>query len=223
VTADPISGGRVELGIGTGWMELEHRAYGFPFPSMGMRMDRLAEQLEIIAGSFADGPFSFRGEHWSVEELDALPKPVQRPLPLLMGGGAKARGAALAARFAGEYNVVHAGPDDAAASRRRLAAACERAGRDPATLRFSLMHGFLVGTGEEDLRSRAARLAEWQGEPADVDALRRDWIAGTPAEIVERLREYEAAGVERVMFQHLLHRDTEALELLAAEVLPAFA
>ncbi len=223
VTADHISGGRVELGIGTGWLEAEHAAYGFPFPPMGTRMDRLAEQLEIIAGSFADGPFSFAGEHWSVDALDARPKPVQRPLPLLMGGSAMPRGAALAARFASEYNVVHVAPDEAAARHGRLEAACREAGRDPATLAFSLMHAFLVGADEADLHARAGRMAEWQGEPVSVEELRRTWIAGTPDEMIARLREYEAVGVERVMLQHHLYRDVEALELIAAEVLPAFA
>jgi F420-dependent oxidoreductase-like protein len=223
VTADHISGGRIELGIGTGWHEREHRAYGFPFPSMKTRMDRLAEQLEIVRGSFADGPFSFDGEHWSVQELDALPKPVQRPLPLLMGGAAMPRGAALAARYAAEYNVVHASPDAAAESRARLEAACRDAGRDPATLRFSLMHAVLIGADEADLRERAERLAEHSCDPVSLDELRRTWLAGTPDELVARLREYEAVGVERVMFQHLLHRDEAALELIAAEVMPAFA
>jgi F420-dependent oxidoreductase-like protein len=223
VTADHISGGRVELGIGAGWMEAEHRAYGFPFPAMGVRMDRLEEQLEIVSGSFGPGPFSFGGEHFAVAELDALPKPVQQPLPLLMGGAARRRGAALAARFAGEYNVVHASPDEAAAARARLAAACRQAGRDPATLRFSLMHEFLVGRDDAELRSRSERLAAVNGSSADVEVLRRNALAGTPEEIVARLREYEAAGVERVMLQHLVHRDVEALELVAAEVVPAFA
>ena len=223
VTADHITGGRVELGIGTGWLEAEHRAYGFPFPPMAERMDRLSEQLEIVRGSFAPGPFSFAGAHYSVEELDALPKPVQDPLPLLMGGAAKPRGAALAARFASEYNVVHASPDEAAAARGRLAAACEQAGRDPATLRFSLMHQFLIGRDAAALGDRAEALAAVTREQAGVEELRRSAIAGTPDEVVARLREYEAAGVERVMLQHLLHRDVEALELIAAEVLPAFA
>ena len=223
VTADRISGGRVELGIGTGWLEREHRAHGFPFPSMGTRMDRLAEQLEIIHGSWAAGPFDFTGEHWSVERLDARPKPVQTPLPIVMGGAAGPRGAALAARWAAEYNVVHASPADAAAAGARLDAACEQAGRDPATLAHSLMHAIVIGADEHDFRARAAQVAAWQGDALEIDELRRDWLAGTPAEIVARLREYEAAGVERVMLQHLLHRDIEALELIAADVLPAFA
>ena len=214
VTADRISGGRVELGIGTGWLEAEHRAYGFPFPPLRTRMDRLAEQLEIIRGSWADGRFDFAGEHWSVERLDARPKPVQDPLPILMGGAAGPRGAALAARFAAEYNVVFETPEGARAARERLVRACEDRGRDPGTLRFSLMHGLLLGRDEADLERRAARM------PAGA---RETFGAGTPEQVVARLREYEAAGVERVMLQHLLVRDRDVLELLAGEVVPAFA
>src|SRR3954471_5496204 len=127
VTADHISGGRVEVGLGTGWNEEEHRTHGFEFPPLRTRMDRLAEQLEIIAGSWGPGPFSFRGEHWAVEELDAQPKPVQTPHPpLVMGGAAGPRGAALAARFATEYNVVAVPPGEAAAARERLDHACRQ-------------------------------------------------------------------------------------------------
>ena len=149
---------------------------------------------------------------------------MQDPLPLLMGGAAKPRGAALAARFASEYNVVHARPDEAAAARGRLAAACEQAGRDPATLRFSLMHQFLIGArrGRAARPRRAARRRHGRAG-GRRGAAPRAAIAGTPDEVVARLREYEAAGVERVMLQHLLHRDVEALELIAAEVVPAFA
>src|SRR5829696_2768129 len=113
VTADHISGGRVELGLGTGWHDAEHRAFGFPEPSM----DRMAEQLAVVDGILRPGPFSFSGEHYALEGLDALPKPLQSPLPLIMGGAAKRRGAALAARYAAEYNVVHVAPDEAGAAR----------------------------------------------------------------------------------------------------------
>jgi F420-dependent oxidoreductase-like protein len=223
VTADHISGGRVEVGIGTGWNEQEHRAYGFPFPAMRQRMDRLAEQLEIVTRSWQDGAFSFSGEHWSVHELDALPKPVQSPLPLIMGGGALPRGAALAARYAREYNVVFASPEEAGQARGRLSMACREAGRDPETLRFSLMHGLVIGADEAEFADRARRLAEWTGSPASPEELRASWIAGTPAEVIARLRAYAGAGVERVMVQHLLFRDEAALELFAAEVMPALA
>jgi alkanesulfonate monooxygenase SsuD/methylene tetrahydromethanopterin reductase-like flavin-dependent oxidoreductase (luciferase family) len=184
-------------------------------------MDRLAEQLEIIAGSWAPGPFSFRGEHYAVEGLDALPKPVQDPLPLLMGGSAAPRGAALAARFASEYNVVHETPAGAQAAAGRIRAACEDAGRDPGTMTFSLMHGFLIGADEDDLRERGERLSARTGMP--VEQLRRDWLSGTPEQFAARLREYEAAGVERVMLQHHLVDDHAALEIIAAAVVPALA
>jgi F420-dependent oxidoreductase-like protein len=216
VTADHVSGGRIEVGLGTGWSEAEHRAYGFPFPRMRVRMDRLAEQLEIVTRSWQDGAFSFAGAHYTVEDLDARPKPVQSPLPLIMGGGAMPRGAALAARYAAEYNVVYASPEEAAQARGRLHVACSAAGRDPATLRFSLMHGLLIGADESELAERARQLG-------DLDELRASWIAGTPEEVIARLRAYERAGVERVMLQHLRFRDEAALELFAREVMPAFA
>jgi F420-dependent oxidoreductase-like protein len=215
VSADHISGGRVELGIGTGWNEGEHRSHGFEFPPMRTRMDRLAEQVEIIHRSWTEGPFSFRGEHYTVLGLDAQPKPLQQPhLPLLMGGTAGPRGAALAARWADEYNVVQAAPDEAAAARARLRAACEKEGRDPDSLTFSLMQAVVIGADEADVRRRREQLG------GDETA---GWPSGTPDQVAARLREYADAGVERVMLQHLLHRDTEALELLAAEVLPALA
>jgi F420-dependent oxidoreductase-like protein len=213
VSADHISGGRVELGIGTGWNEAEHRAYGFEFPPMRTRMDRLAEQVEIIHRSWTEGPFSFHGEHYTVEELDAQPNPLQQPhLPLLMGGAAGPRGAALAARWADEYNVVGATPAEAAEARGRLRAACEKAGRDPDTLAFSLMHPFAIGADEAGVRRRNEQLGG-----------AGDGLSGTPDRIVDRLREYADASVERVMLQHLLHRDSDALELVAAEVVPALA
>jgi alkanesulfonate monooxygenase SsuD/methylene tetrahydromethanopterin reductase-like flavin-dependent oxidoreductase (luciferase family) len=208
VTADHVSGGRIELGLGTGWHDAEHRAFGFPDPSMG----RMAEQLAVIDGIFGPGPFSFQGDHYALEGLDAQPKPVQRPLPLIMGGAAKPRGAALAARYAAEYNVVHATPEEAGAARERLRAACEQAGRDPATLTFSLMHAIVLGADEAAVAERSERLGGAEG-----------YLRGTPEQVVARLREYEAAGVERVFLQHLLFRDEEILELLAAEVVPAFS
>jgi alkanesulfonate monooxygenase SsuD/methylene tetrahydromethanopterin reductase-like flavin-dependent oxidoreductase (luciferase family) len=208
VTADHISGGRIELGVGTGWHDAEHRAFGFPDPSM----DRLAEQLAVIDGFFRPGPFSFSGDHYVLEGLDALPKPVQSSLPLIMGGAAKRRGAALAARHAAEYNVVALTPAEAGAARERLRAACRAAGRDPDSLTFSLMHGLVLGADDAAVADRARRLGGAEG-----------FVRGTPAQVVARLREYEAVGVERVFLQHLLFRDDEVLELLASDVVPALS
>jgi F420-dependent oxidoreductase-like protein len=232
VTADHVSGGRVELGIGAGWLEAEHAAYGFPFPPMGERMAVLSEQLEIIHRQWTEHTFDFAGEHYRIERLDALPKPIQRPHPpLIVGGAAGPRSAALAARWADEYNTVYVTPEEARDRRRALDAACADAGRDPATLRFSLMNGFLIGSDRDDLRARARRLAEWRGHSdqvaANLDnyiaAVAQPWIVGTTDEVVARLREYEAAGVEAVMLQHHLFADFEALELVGREVIPALA
>jgi F420-dependent oxidoreductase-like protein len=172
VTADHVSGGRVELGMGAGWLEAEHRGYGFPFAATRTRMDVLAEQLEIVHRSWEPGPFSFRGEYYTIEDLDALPKPVQQPHPpLLVGGSGGRRSLALAARWADEYNMPFADPDRCREVREALGEACSREGRDP--LPLSVMIGL---DGSED-----------------------------------RLPEYEAAGVSRVMLQHLQHTDLDAV------------
>jgi alkanesulfonate monooxygenase SsuD/methylene tetrahydromethanopterin reductase-like flavin-dependent oxidoreductase (luciferase family) len=205
VTADQVSGGRVELGLGTGWLEAEHQAYGFPFPPLRERMEMLGEQLELLRLEWGDGPASFDGRHYRVRELDALPKPVQRPGPhLLVGGRGGPRSLALAARFADEYNALVGTPAECAELRRDLDEACRAAGRDPMPL--SIMTGWLVGEDRAELDDRTARLADWYGPPGD------DWIAGTLDEASERLRELSDAGVERVMCQHLLHRDLGAVE-----------
>jgi F420-dependent oxidoreductase-like protein len=237
-TADHVSGGRVELGIGAGWNEPEHRAYGFPFPPVGERMDRLAEQLEIIRGSWTEAPFSFSGSHYRLEGLDAQPRPVQSPHPrLIMGGAAGARSAALAARWADEYNTPLVGLDEVRARRARVASACEAAGREP--MPFSMMTGMLVGRDREELRSRAAALAarrdptelrpwEPQGRrDTEADAwLSRPpdgWIVGTVDEAIEQLREVRDAGVSRVMLQHLLHTDLDVVSMIGRELAPAVA
>ena len=215
-TVDHVSGGRAELGLGAGWLEAEHRAYGFPFAGVGERFDVLAEQLEIVHRSWTEGPFSFRGEHYEIGELDALPKPVQRPHPnLIMGGNAGPRAAALAARWADEYNTVFATAEECRARRAAIAEACEVAGREP--LPFSLMTGFVVGADDDEIARRARALGQ------DPAALPPAWITGTPDDVVARLRELEEAGVERVMLQHLAHDDDAALELLGREVVPRCA
>jgi F420-dependent oxidoreductase-like protein len=228
VTADHVSGGRVECGIGAGWWEVEHELYGFDLPSVGPRMDALEEQMQIVCGHWAEGPFSFDGEHFRAKELDALPKPVQQPRPpLILGGRGGPRSLRLAARYADEYNTVMAVPEEVAEIRAGLDQACEAEGRDPATLPLSMMTTWLVGAGADDLRDRAARLSEWKGEGGDGDALladlRESAIKGTVPEAIEQLRELETAGLTRIMGQHLLHRDLAAIELMGREVAPAVA
>jgi F420-dependent oxidoreductase-like protein len=224
-TVDHVSGGgRVELGLGTGWNDAEHAAYGFPFPSMGERMDRFAEQLELIPRQWAEGPVSFEGEHYRTEELDARPKPLRRP-HLIVGGRGGPRSIRLAARFADEYNTVSKTAEECAVIRAQLDEACEREGREPIPL--SLMTTWLSGADRAELLDRAGQLAEWQGEDTDAETFlaeqRNSSLAGTLDENVERLRELAAAGVERIMAQHLVHRDLGTVEQLGRVVAPAVA
>ena len=217
-TVDHISGGRVELGMGTGWLREEHEAYGFPFLSQGERMAQLEEQLQVVTGQWGAGPFDHSGERYTLKGLDALPKPVQRPRPnLLLGGRGGPRSLDLGVRCADEYNTVHKTVDEIAAIRRGLDERCEATGRD--RIRLSQMAGVLIGEDRGELRDRAAQLAEWRGIKDGADALLAvlsdDWIVGTVDEAAEQLAALEAAGLERVMLQHLLHRDTDAIALFA--------
>jgi F420-dependent oxidoreductase-like protein len=226
VTVDHVSGGRAELGIGAGWLEAEHRAYGFPFASLRMRMDIMAEQMEIVARSFGDERFSFHGQHYEVEELDALPKPVQRPRPpIVVGGRGGRRSLALAAHWADEYNTFSASVEEIRDRRDAFAAAWRDAGRDPKAFRFSAMVSVLVGADEAEVRDRIGRLAEWQGREPDevVEGVRATGVVGTVDAAAERLRELEAAGAQRVMLQHFLHEDVEAVELIGRELIPQVA
>ena len=216
VTADHVSGGRIDLGIGAGWHQREHEAYGFPFEPTGVRMDVLEEQLQMLMGTWSDGSFSFEGEHYVLSDLDAQPKPVQRPHPpLLMGGSAGPRSAALAARFADEYNTPFPvargrGPHFASA----IVEACERAGRDP--IPFSAMIGTVIGADAADLEDRARRVAERIGSTAD--ALLREppkgWVVATVEQAAEQFAAYRDAGLHRVMCQTLVHDDLDAVALL---------
>jgi F420-dependent oxidoreductase-like protein len=227
-TVDHISGGRVELGMGAGWYELEHAAYGFEFPDTAVRLDRLAEQLEIVHRQWTEDGLDFAGAHYRLSSLDARPKPVQSPHPpLIVGGSGGARSIALAAQWADEYNTLIAGPEECRTRKQALAAAWERQGRDPETLRFSLMTSVLIGETQDDLRRRAARLAEWRGRGENpdevVENMRARGVVGTADQAVEALGVLAEAGVDRVMLQHLLHDDLETVELIGKELVPAVA
>jgi alkanesulfonate monooxygenase SsuD/methylene tetrahydromethanopterin reductase-like flavin-dependent oxidoreductase (luciferase family) len=200
VTADHVSGGRIDVGLGAGWNEREHAAYGFPYGTFGDRFDRYAEQLEIVHGLWADGPFSFSGEYYELDRVDAQPKPVQRPLPFIVGGMAKPRTLALADRFADEYNTVFCTPQEAS----------ERRARVPDHLRFSVMTGLVSGRDEAELERRKRRLADEHG----AGEMPAGWIVGTPDALVARLREYRDAGCDRVMLQLLLHDEVDQIALI---------
>jgi F420-dependent oxidoreductase-like protein len=217
-TVDHVSGGRVELGLGAGWHEGEHRAYGFEFPPTSVRMERLAEQLELVTRSWTEDAFSFQGRHYQVQDLRALPKPVQRPRPtVLVGGGAGPRSLALAARFADEYNTVGVPLAELPDRRKRLQEAWRDAGRDPETARLSVMTTCVVGRDRAEVTERVRRVLAVTGRDASVDEVmdeRPNWLLGTVGEVAERLRSLEAAGVDRVMCQHLDHADTGMVAVL---------
>lgn len=224
VTADHVSGGRIDFGIGAGWHEREHAAYGFPFLPTNTRMDVLEEQLQVLMGHWGDGLFSFDGEHYVLSDLDAEPKPVERPHPpLIMGGTGGPRSAALAARFADEYNTPFPSLEDLASRRARVSEACERAGRDP--IPFSAMIGTVVGADAADLADRARRVAERIG--SEAGALLREppagWIVATVEEAAEQFAAYRDAGLHRVMCQTLVHDDLDAVALLGDQLAPKLA
>jgi alkanesulfonate monooxygenase SsuD/methylene tetrahydromethanopterin reductase-like flavin-dependent oxidoreductase (luciferase family) len=202
-TVDHISGGRVEVGIGAGWMEVEHERFGFPFPETAERLRMLAEQIEHVDRQLRDDPLT-----------------VQKPRPpLIVGGSAKRGTAEPAARFADEYNTFGVDPAEAARRRKLLDEACEREGRDPASLRFSLMTPFLLG---RDHAKRFVEVYPDAGSPDEwFEELRRRGLAGGPVDLVDGLREFEAAGVERVMLQHVVHDDLEVVAAIG-EIARAF-
>jgi F420-dependent oxidoreductase-like protein len=221
VTADHVSDGRVELGLGAGWHEREHEAFGFPFAATRERMDVLEEQLQVVLGSWAQGPFSFEGEHYALRDLDAQPKPVQRPHPpIIIGGSAGPRSAALAARYADEYNTVFATPAEVRERRAVVERACEQAGREP--LPFSLMTGVVLGRDRGELEDRARRLAELTGGDATAFLAQppSGWIVGTLEDAAGQIAALGDAGVHRIMCQHLAHDDLDTVALMGRE-LPA--
>lgn len=215
VTVDHISGGRVELGIGAGWFEPEHDAYGFPFMTSRERVELLQEQIAEIV------------RQWTEDER-VRPQPVQQPHPrLIVGGSAKPGTVTPAVRYANEYNTTGVGPDECARRRNVLDEACREAGRDPASLPLSLMRTCLIGADELDLRERLGRFLEVTGRNQTEDEYLRDLgsdeLIGTVDQVAQRLRAYERAGVTRVMCQHLVHEDLEMVELLGRELRPAVA
>jgi alkanesulfonate monooxygenase SsuD/methylene tetrahydromethanopterin reductase-like flavin-dependent oxidoreductase (luciferase family) len=218
VTADHVSGGgRIELGMGAGWLEAEHAAYGFPFPPTGERFRMLEEQIEIVRRQWGEGRLDFEGEHYRVEGLDALPKPQSAP-NLIVGGRAGPRSLALAARWADEYNLVMAGAEEAGAAVPLIREAWAAVGRTAPVV--SLMTGCVIGSDQVDLLERAHTVAEIRGEDATdpeayVRGLRGQWLVGTVAEIAQQLDELEEVGVERVMLQYLTHRDLDGVDLIA--------
>jgi F420-dependent oxidoreductase-like protein len=216
-TVDHISGGRIELGIGAGWMEREHHAYGFPFPDTSTRVAMFAEQLEIVHRLWSEERVDFHGAHYRLENAPAQPKPLQEPHPPLLAGGSGKRGTAEpAARFADEYNTPFASSDEFAQIKASVERAANEQGR---TLRYSVMTGCLIGETRNDALDRARQVYERVPREPTFD----DWLAnyakrslvGSRDEIAEQLGAYARAGCDRVMLQHLLHADLEPVRLIA--------
>jgi F420-dependent oxidoreductase-like protein len=209
-TADHISGGRIELGLGAGWMEREHRAYGFPFPDTSTRVAMLAEQLEIVHRLWTEDRVTFHGAHYTLEDAPAQPKPLQEPHPPLIVGGAGKRGTVEPAlRFADEYNTPFVSPDELARIKARIGN----------RLPVSTMTGFVVGETRDDALDRARTLYGRVARDVDfetwLDRYGQRAIVGSVDDARARLREYAQAGCHRVMLQHLLHTDLEPVRLLA--------
>jgi F420-dependent oxidoreductase-like protein len=215
---DEMSGGRVELGLGTGWFAAEHAAYAIPFPGTAERFEMLEEQLAIITGLWGvplGETFSFVGKHYQVSDSPGLPKPVQRPRPpILIGGLGPRRTPRLAASYAAEYNAQFTSVENTGAAFGRVREACRVAGRDPGSLVYSASQMLCCGRDEAELARRAGAIGH---DPAGV---RSEGLGGTPAEVVDKIGRFAAAGASRLYLQVLDLHDLDHLELVASEVLP---
>ncbi|TFV59091.1 LLM class F420-dependent oxidoreductase [Mycobacterium sp. PS03-16] len=215
---DEMSGGRVELGLGAGWFEAEHQAYAIPFPPLGERFDRLSEQLDILTGLWATPvgeTFDYTGTHYSVVDSPALPKPAQAVPPIIIGGQGAKRTPALAARFAGEFNVPFVPLDTLTTQFERVAAAVADAGREPDSMTYSAAFVLCAGADDAEIARRAGAIGR------EVDELRSNSpMVGTPAEMVDKLAPFVEAGVQRVYLQMLDMSDLDHLALVAGEVIP---
>jgi F420-dependent oxidoreductase-like protein len=222
-TVAEMSDGRIEVGVGAGWNEVEHRRLGLRFPSPRERFDMLEEELSILHGLWTepDG-WSFDGQHWQVHDALFRPRPVSpvgtRHPNLIVGGDGGPRMAALVARYGDEFNLTSASAAKAPAPYERVRAACREIGRDPDEVTYSAMTGVLVGEDDADVRRRVEELVGVLGTGQDAEgwlAERRDrWVLGTPDQARERVAELERAGVQRLMLQDFLPRDLEMVRLM---------
>ena len=221
-TADEISGGRVTLGLGAGWMEREHEAYGITFATARERVAHFGEQLEIAFRLFREDGVDFSGDYYTLQNAPGLKRP---KLPILVGGSVKPGTVEPAVHFADEYNTFFVTTDEARTRRQALDDACERAGRDPATLRYSLMAPLVVGRDDRQVQASARRVGERFGrDPQQVlERYGEFGPVGTVEQVIERLKQMEEIGYERVMLQHLAHQDLDTVAMIGRELAPAVA
>jgi F420-dependent oxidoreductase-like protein len=216
---DAMSGGRVELGLGTGWNAQEHTAYGIPFPPLGERFEQLEEQLQIVTGLWTTptgATFDHAGTHYQLADSPAMPKPVQQPHPpIVIGGGGPKRTPRLAATYGDEYNLPFQSPDNAAAAFQRVREACERRDRDPDDLVYSAAATVVCGADEDEVERRAAAIGR------NAQQARKTGIAGTPQEVIDKIGRYVDAGADRIYLQVLDLDDLDHVRLLGREVQPS--
>jgi alkanesulfonate monooxygenase len=214
---DVMSGGRVELGLGAGWFDREHDAFGLPFPPMKERFERLEEQLDILTrwwSTPAGSSFDHRGTHYTLDANPALPRPVQDAPPLIVGGVGAKTTPRLAAAYASEFNVPFAPLADVRRINANVDAACASAGRDPKTLKRSVAYTVACGRDDAEAARRAARAGQ------GLDVMKANQLAGTPAELVQKIGEIGELGLTRVYLQTLDMDDLDQIELIASEVMP---
>ena len=215
---DQMSGGRVEVGMGAGWYDDEHTAYGIPFPTLKERFDRLEEQLQIVTGLWRtppDGQFSFEGDHYTLVASPALPKPFQPGgPPIIIGGGGPRRTPRLAATYAAEFNMPFTPVDGFRRQVQVVRDACEAIDRDPDDLVCSAALTVCCGESDEEVGLRAGRIGQ------SVEQLKLSGAAGSPAEVVDRIADYAEAGASRIYLQVMDLDDLDHLHLLAEKVRP---
>lgn len=222
-TVDHISNGRVELGLGAGWYEAEHRAFGFVFPPPATRFEVLEEQAEIISRQWTQDDVTFSGRHFTVENCAAAPKPVQQPPPMIIGGSGKPRTVGVAVRYGAEYNASVFSTQQCGELRSVLDRACEQDGREPRSLRFSAMaQNTVIGMSTTDVERRIARVQRVMGTGSGglLDEPVSRWFTATTTEAVDRLGQWAAAGAHRVMLQHQLWSDLETVAMIGEEIVP---
>lgn len=223
---DAMSGGRIELGLGSGWYEAEHAAFGIPFPPARERFERLEEQLAVVTGLWSAQPgssFSFEGRHYRLDDNPALPKPLQRPRPpIIVGGTGRQRTSRLAALYADEFNMPFGSPEATAAQFLAVRRSCESVGRDPATIRLSVAVTVCCGRNRAEIEAREAAVTRRASDIGrEHEDLRHSGACGTPREVADRLRLWRDAGADTLYLQIMDHQDLDQIELLGHEVLPS--